>query len=196
MDHEYYDKHAQRFILDTVEVDMSAHYEQFLSYLASGASILDAGSGSGRDSLAFNNKGYRVRAFDASSAMVEATRSLANVPVEKMTFKSAVFDTSFDGIWACASLLHVPRTELSNILENLVSHLKVGGIIYASFKYGHDERQKGSRYFNDLTETSLTKHIEAFSNLQIVEHWISSDHRIGRSDEKWLNCLVQKLVED
>jgi len=190
MSQEYYDNNAERFISDTIDVDMNAHYERFLAYLNDGASILDAGCGSGRDSLAFKNMGYRVQAFDASSAMVEATRSLVNVPVEKMTFQSAVFDATFDGIWACASLLHVPRTELSTVLENLVSYLNVGGIIYASFKYGLDERQKGGRYFNDQTETSLVKNIDAISNLEIVEQWTSGDRRTGRSDEKWLNCLL------
>ena len=190
MSQEYYDNNAERFISDTIDVDMNAHYERFLAYLNDGASILDAGCGSGRDSLAFKNMGYRVQAFDASSAMVEATRSLDNVPVEKMTVQSAVFDATFDGIWACASLLHVPRTELSTVLENLVSYLNVGGIIYASFKYGLDERQKGGRYFNDQTETSLVKNIDAISNLEIVEQWTSGDRRTGRSDEKWLNCLL------
>jgi hypothetical protein len=74
--------------------------------------------------------------------------------------------------------------------------LNVGGIIYASFKYGLDERQKGGRYFNDLTETFLAKHIDAISNLQIVEQWTSGDRRTGRSDEKWLNCLARKLMTD
>ena len=196
MSQEYYNNNAQHFISDTIDVDMNTHYQRFLAHLNDGASILDAGCGSGRDSLAFKNMGYKVQAFDASSAMVEATRSLADVPVQKMTFQIAIFNTSFDGIWACASLLHVPRTELSTVLENLVSHLNVGGIIYASFKYGLDERQKGDRYFNDLTETSLIKHIDAASNLEIVEQWTSGDGRTGRSDEKWLNCLLRKISNE
>jgi 2-polyprenyl-3-methyl-5-hydroxy-6-metoxy-1,4-benzoquinol methylase len=192
----YYDKNAERFISDTINVDMGAHYERFLSYLSAGASILDAGCGSGRDSLAFKKLGYIVQAFDASETMVVATRLLADIPTSKMTFQSAAFDTSFDGIWACASLLHVPRSELSGVIKNLTSYLKINGTIYASFKYGEDEREKGGRYFNDMTEASLSKYIDAISDLNVVEQWISNDQRAGRANERWLNCLVQKVSTD
>lgn len=191
MSEQYYDENVESFISDTINVDMEEHYRKFLSRLTDGASILDAGCGSGRDSLAFKNLGYKVIAFDASSAMVEATKSLAEVPAYQTTFQSAKFETLFNGIWACASLLHVPRQELSKAFENLAAHLKNDGIIYASFKYGVNERQKGDRYFNDLNEDSLKDHINRVSSLEILEHWTSPDQRVGRSDERWLNCLLK-----
>ena len=191
MSEQYYDENFESFISDTINVDMEEHYRKFLSRLTDGASILDAGCGSGRDSLAFKNLGYKVMAFDASSAMVEATKSLAEVPAYQTTFQSAKFETLFNGIWACASLLHVPRQELSKAFENLAAHLKNDGIIYASFKYGVNERQKGDRYFNDLNEDSLKEHINCVSSLEILEHWTSPDQRVGRSDERWLNCLLK-----
>lgn len=193
MSYEHYNKNGARFISDTIKVDMTAQYKKFTSYLHKGASILDAGCGSGRDSLNFKNMGYRVQAFDASSVMVKAARLLANIEVSEMTFQSAMFDISFDGIWACASLLHVPRTELVTVIENLVSYLNFNGILYASFKYGKKERQKGDRYFNDLTEADLVELIGEVSNLRVAEHWINGDPRTGRSDEKWLNCILRKL---
>lgn len=194
MSEQYYNKNFESFISDTINVDMEDHYSRFLSLLSDGASILDAGCGSGRDSLAFKKLGYKVKAFDASSAMVQATKSLAEVPVYQTTFQSAKFETLFNGIWACASLLHVPKRELSKVFDNLAAHLENDGIIYASFKYGANERQKGDRYFNDLTETSLEEHINYVSNLEILEHWTSPDQRQDRGDEKWLNCLLKKLV--
>ena len=132
MSEQYYDENFESFISDTINVDMEEHYRKFLSRLTDRASILDAGCGSGRDSLAFKNLGYKVMAFDASSAMVEATKSLAEVPAYQTTFQSAKFETLFNGIWACASLLHVPRQELSKAFENLAAHLKNDGIIYLS----------------------------------------------------------------
>ncbi len=193
MSYEHYNRNGAQFILDSNDVDMTAQYKRFLSYLPNNASILDAGCGSGRDSLSFKNMGYRVQAFDASSKMVEATKILADIQVSKMTFQSVAFDTSFDGIWACASLLHVPRNELAGVIENLIFYLNAGGIMYASFKYGESERQEGDRYFNDLTEATLLKHIKETSNLQLVEQWTSGNRRTGRSDDKWLNCLLKKL---
>ena len=193
MSKSYYDENAERFISDTTHVDMSGHYERFLPWIPKGGSIVDAGCGSGRDSLAFKEMEYDVHAFDASVAMVEATRALADVPTFQMTFQTCTFDYLFDGIWACASLLHVPRLELSLALSNLASALKADGIIYASFKYGETEREKGDRYFNDLTEQSLDEYVDGISYLKIVETWTTGDVRVGRSDEKWLNCIIQKV---
>lgn len=192
MSKSYYDKNAERFISDTTHVDMSEHYENFLPWIPNGGSIIDAGCGSGRDSLAFKNMGYEVHAFDASSAMVAATRKLAVVPVSKMTFQTCTFNQAFDGIWACASLLHVPRSELSMVLANLASVLNNDGIIYASFKYGDVERDKGGRYFNDMTEELLAEHISDVPSLTITKTWATGDVRVGRSGEKWLNCIMQQ----
>lgn len=193
MSKNYYDENAERFISDTTHVDMSGHYEKFLPWIPKGGSIVDAGSGSGRDSLAFKNLGYDVQAFDASSAMVKATKELADVPVSVMTFQSFSSSYLVDGIWACASLLHAPRSELSLALENLAAALKTDGIIYASFKYGNSEREKAGRYFNDLTETSLAEHVGEVQCLEITNTWTTGDVRDGRSDEKWLNCILKKV---
>lgn len=195
MSKNYYDKNAECFITDTANVDMTEHYEKFLHWIPKGGSIIDAGCGSGRDTLAFEQMGYDVRAFDASVAMVEATRTLATVPTYQMTFQNCAFDELFDGIWACASLLHVPRLELSMALSNLSSAVKVNGIIYASFKYGETERHKGDRYFNDQTENTLFGFVDSVSCLKIVETWATGDVRVGRSEEKWLNCIIQKVLE-
>jgi 2-polyprenyl-3-methyl-5-hydroxy-6-metoxy-1,4-benzoquinol methylase len=194
MSKSYYDENAERFVSDTVNVDMRDFYEKFLQNVPEGGLILDAGCGSGRDSLAFKAMGYAVHAFDASAAMVSVTRNLAKIPTSQMTFQNCKFDIMFDGIWACASLLHVPRSELSMVFLNLASALRSEGIIYASFKYGTKERDKGDRYFNDLNEQSLQETIGGLSCLEIVETWTTGDLRVGRSDEKWLNCIIRKVA--
>ena len=58
----------------------------------------------------------------------------------------------YDGIWACASVLHVPKIELANILQKMCNAVKVGGIIYTSFKYGNFEGERSGRFFCDFTE--------------------------------------------
>lgn len=189
---EFYEEHADSFIAQTAEVDMEALYQRFCRHLHSQASILDAGCGSGRDALAFSQKGYQVVAFDASRKMVDATRKRAGVPVYQMTFQDAQFDKVFDGIWACASLLHVPRDRLSNILERFSSFLVPTGILYASFKYGVEEREKAGRYFNDLNEGRLAEHLKGVPNLKILDVWTTTDQRPDRSNEQWLNCLLAK----
>ena len=190
---EFYETNADSFIAQTANVDMAALYQRFCRHLPEGASILDAGCGSGRDALAFHTMGYDVQAFDASAKMVEAAGQRAGVPVYQMTFEDMTFEQTFDGIWACASLLHVPRTQLSAVLRGIASLLKPNGVLYASFKYGNEERNKDGRYFNDLDEARLAKHIEEVPNLNAIDVWTTSDRRPGRAEERWLNSL---LVQD
>lgn len=187
---KFYETNAESFIAQTVDVDMTSLYQRFCKHLKSGASILDAGCGSGRDALAFARVGYDVVAFDASPKMVDAASERAGVPVYQMTFEDVKFDQRFDGIWACASLLHVPRAQLSEVLRSLASLLNPTGVLYASFKCGEQEREKGGRYFNDLNEKLLVEHLEYVPGLSAREIWITSDRRPDRIDERWLNCLL------
>lgn len=187
---EFYETNADSFIAQTVDVDMAPLYQRFCKHLKPGASVLDAGCGSGRDALAFSRMGYDVVAFDASPKMVAAARDRADVPVYQMTFEDMKFDQPFDGIWACASLLHVPREQLSKVLRSLALALKPTGVLYVSFKYGEQEREKGGRYFNDLNEKLLAEHLEDVPGLNALELWITSDRRSDRGEERWLNCLM------
>ena len=190
---EFYESNADGFIAQTADVDMAGLYQQFCKHLPPKASVLDAGCGSGRDSLAFSNMEYDVVAFDASLKMVDAASKRAGVPVYQMTFEDMKFEQTFDGIWACASLLHAQRAHLSKVLRRLASFLKPTGVLYASFKYGEKEREKGGRYFNDLNEQLLAEHLEAVPGLKLMEVWTTSDRRPDRGDERWLNCLMTHI---
>ncbi len=103
----YYDANAATFIAGTRDVDMSGVRERFLAALppaaAGSARILDAGSGSGRDALAFRLAGHAVEAFDASPEMVAATRTHSAVPTRQMPFEDFAWKHSFEGICATRS---------------------------------------------------------------------------------------------
>ena len=72
---DYYNKYADEFTVSTFKVDMESLYQPFLAELQEGTRILDVGCGSGRDTLAFKNKGYQVDAIDYSEELVKkATR--------------------------------------------------------------------------------------------------------------------------
>lgn len=192
----YYDDHAEEFIRNTSDVNMADLHRPFLEHIPHGGRILDAGCGSGRDSLAFVRLGYEVVSIDASERMVEATRSATGGDVRQMTFESAEFEYEFDGIWACASLLHVPRQELGAVLERLATALKVDGILYLSFKHGNRERTENGRYFNDLDEVALRSLFATDSRLEILKEWTSEDVRNERGDQKWLNALARRRDRD
>ena len=193
MSYQYYDKNADRFLNDTANLDMSGHYQRFLGYLDAGSSVLDAGCGSGRDALKFKDLGYKVSAFDASFKMVQAATKLTGLVVHQMTFEEMSLAQQYDGIWACASLLHVKRAYLKKVLISLSKSLSERGVLYCSFKYGEAERQKGDRYFNDMNEELLDGIISGISSLELAEFWVSSDARKERFSESWLNFVLQKI---
>lgn len=187
----YYQNNAQTFFDGTVNVDMSTLYESFTRHLMPGAQVLDAGCGSGRDAKAFREMGYEVEAFDASSEIVSLASQHSGLSVKQMTFADVNAKERYDGIWCCASLLHVPVQELPAVMQDLANALKPGGIWYVSFKYGDSEREKDGRRFTDMNETSLKALLEASPEIEIESLWTTQDKRPER-DEIWLNALLRK----
>ncbi|ELJ5852322.1 TPA: class I SAM-dependent methyltransferase [Enterobacter kobei] len=187
----YYQNHAKDFFDGTVNVDMTSLYEAFTQHLPHGARVLDAGCGSGRDAKAFHEMGYLVDAFDASSAMVELAKQHTGLPVKLMTFSEIDYKAQYDGIWCCASLLHVPSSELPAVMQKLADALKPGGVWYVSFKYGNGERVQGERRFTDLDEEGLRMGISNITDVAITSLWVTKDYRPERS-ERWLNGILHK----
>ncbi|WP_083258583.1 DUF1801 domain-containing protein [Cellulosilyticum sp. I15G10I2] len=188
----YYNNNAKEFFDGTVNANMSEHYTAFLGKLPQGAHILDAGCGSGRDSLNFKKLGYQVTAIDASSELCKMAKDYIGQEVLQLRFQDITFEKCFDGIWACASLLHVPSTELRSVIGKLTKALKPGGILFATFKHGTFEGERNGRYFHDLTEE---KAIELFTSegIKLEEMWITKDVRPERVDEFWLNIIATNI---
>lgn len=98
----------------------------------------------------------------------------------------------YDGIWACSSILHLTKDELENVMNKMTTALKPNGIIYASFKYGNFSGERNGRYFTDMTEETFKELIKKTDGAALEEQWITSDVRVGRGEEKWLNVLVRR----
>jgi SAM-dependent methyltransferase len=189
---DYYQQNAGTFFADTVDVDMTPLYRRFLRLLPERARILDAGCGSGRDARAFAEVGHKVTAFDASPALVALAEAYLGQPVQCLRFQEAAWQDAFDGIWACASLLHVSASELPDVMARLCRALEPGGILYASFKYGSGEREHHGRRFTDLDEAGLAALLRQVPGLEPVETWTTADLRPGREAERWLNTLLRR----
>ena len=190
---DYYNKHAEEFTTSTFEVDMKSLYQPFLAELPEGARILDVGCGSGRDTLAFKNKGYQLDAIDYSEELVKKATRLTGIPIKLKSFYEVDDYEAYDGIWACASLLHCERSRLAGVLEKMVQALKPNGVIYMSFKYGDSDRDQDGRQFTDLDENQAEALLEQFDNVQQIQQWVTLDQRPDRQ-EKWLNLLWKKYV--
>lgn len=192
---EFYERNADVFYDDTVTADMSPIYGRFLPRVKPGGKILDAGCGSGRDTLAFLRRGYQVDAFDGSSEMVRRACKLTGIKVRHLLFESMVetpLAAKYDGIWCCASLLHVERDALPSVLSALRRALIPGGIMYLSFKYGEKDRVKDGRKFTDLNEEGLVQTLAMVGGCELDDCWVTNDQRPGRCDS-WLNAIVRTV---
>ncbi|MCR5205037.1 MAG: class I SAM-dependent methyltransferase [Lachnospiraceae bacterium] len=191
---DYYDNNAQKFVSGTLDVEFTETQDKFLSYLPESGMILDFGCGSGRDTRYFLSNGYKVDAVDGSETLCKIAAENTGIKVRQMLFSQLDEREKYDGIWACASVLHLTKDELRTVLNKMIRAVKPNGYIYISFKYGEFEGYRGERYFTDFTENTFNSLLTGFSGIKLIDEWISSDVRPGRGDEKWLNIILQKSI--
>lgn len=189
----YYNLNAEKFIENTRNADMHMVRDKFLQLLEENTSILDFGCGSGRDTKFFLEKGYKVTATDGSAELCKLASAFTGIEVKEMLFQNLEAINKYDGIWACSSILHLPKKELYSVIQKMCNALKDRGIIYTSFKYGDFEGERNGRFFTDFTEDSFKKIINDMPELTIEDYWITSDVRPGRDEEKWLNIILRKM---
>jgi SAM-dependent methyltransferase len=189
---DYYNENADEFVAGTVGVDFRKNQNRFLCKLNPGDYILDFGCGSGRDTKYFLDKGYKVDATDGSSELCRLASEYTGIQVKQMLFQELDAHEKYNGIWACSSILHLPKEELKIVLKKMILALKKNGVIYTSFKYGEFEGERNGRYFTDFTINTFTEFMQGIDNLKLEEYWITGDVRPGRGEEKWLNIIMQK----
>ena len=191
----FYNETAKDYRDRTMNLDMGPLYAPFLSRLPAGGHILDAGCGPGRDARVFKDLGFVVTAIDGSPEMCHLAGEHLGQHVHRMGFLDIEWVRRFDGIWACASLLHVHPRDLPDAFQRLTNALKRPGVLYASFKHGKTQGMRGGRWFTDLTETTLRDAMQHSPELIIRELWRTADLREGRQNEIWLNAIAT-LDED
>ena len=191
---EYYNQHAADFTADTQSSDMTEKYASFLNRVKPGGHILDLGCGSGRDSFQFLKRGYQVTSVDGSEKLCRIAEAYTGQKVHHMLFDEISWQNEFDGVWACASLLHCTMEELPAILQKVADGLKPDGVLYLSFKYGAFAGWKNGRYFTYLTEESLKNLLAAVPELHLEEISLNGDVRPDRENEMWLNAIVGKRI--
>lgn len=188
----YYNKNASDFVSGTVNVDFTATQNKFLDKLPGNARILDFGCGSGRDTKYFLEQGYQVDAIDGSEELCRLASQYTGIQVRHMYFQELDVEDTYDGIWACSSILHLPKVELLPVMKKMAAALKRNGIIYTSFKCSEFEGERNGRYFTDFTIETFREFVAPIEELSITEFWITGDVRLGRGEEKWLNIILQE----
>jgi SAM-dependent methyltransferase len=193
---DYYNKYASIYFENTVDLNMEEILDKFISFLPEAGTILDLGCGSGRDSLYFINKGFDVTAMDGSEELCQLASIHIGPDVLNMQFSELDFQQVFDGIWACASLLHTTPEQLHEILGKVSDSLNPGGVLYMSFKYGDFQGYRNGRYFADYKIHDIEEVLEAHRDLAIIEMWKTTDFRPEREEDSWLNIIVKKAEEE
>ncbi|MBX4928897.1 class I SAM-dependent methyltransferase [Rhizobium binae] len=147
--------------------------DAFLARLAPGAAILELGCGGGQDSAYMLSQGFDVTPTDGSAELARQAEMLIGRPVRVMLFQQLDAESAYDGVWAHASLLHVPRSELADVFARIRAALRTSGRLHASFKAGEAEGYDDlGRYYNYPSAAWLSALLSegGWRDIAIAEH--------------------------
>lgn len=176
---EYYEKHAAVYADRTYSFEnfdgLLDDVVQFETMLPAGSTVADLGAGGGRDARHFVGHGFTVLAVDATMALLRRCETAVgpsggalipvNADIRRLPFRSE----SINGIWACASLVHLRREDIGDTIEQFHSVLMRRGAIGISMKVGtHSERRSDGRLFTYASADELTGWLHSAGFRQIV----------------------------
>jgi SAM-dependent methyltransferase len=190
----FYRANAQSYFDRTFSLSMDHLYRPFLEAVGARGRILDVGSGSGRDVKAFRALGYEAFGIEASPELAQLASSHVGPYFTVARVESFVTNERFDAIWACASLLHLPRAELYGTIRRLRGLLRPGGVFFATVQTGTGDlvQADGRRY----TYYSAAEFEDAVSEsgLQVQRAWESRDV-MRPNGPRWINVIARRGVE-
>ncbi len=192
----YYERNAAMYAEQTSRADLSHLYAPFLALLPPAARILDVGCGGGRDLKAFRQRGFDPVGIDPSPALVEIARRYSGAEALVGKVEDLQLSDAFDGVWACASLLHLPRRVFPEALRRIHSALVGGGVLFLSVQSGAgDLVGEDGRFFARYDSSALRLALKD-ANFQLLRIWDSEDSLPGRAALTWLNLLAKKPAGD
>lgn len=188
----FYESHAQEYFARTVGADMSALYDRFLPHVRPGGRILDLGCGSGRDLRAFRERGFDACGIDASPTLAKLATGHSGVSCVPMRLEDLQSEAEFDGIWACASLLHIRKGRLPPVLRRVRRALVPGGLLFASVRLGEGEvTAADGRLFAYYSLEELEDQCKK-AGLHVEDRWTSDDTLRERlRSMRWANVIAR-----
>ena len=187
---DYYNKNAAQYYNQTVEMGMEDIIEEFIKYIPADGAILDLGCGSGRDSVYFMEEGFDVTSIDGSKELCELAKIEIGQEVHNIMFEDLEFENVFDGVWACASLLHVKKSEIHNILQKISRSLVDNGVLYMSLKHGDFEGVRDDRYYADYRTGEIKEILKKIPEFEILAMYTKRREKTDK--QSWLNIFVRK----
>jgi SAM-dependent methyltransferase len=237
----FYETHASAYASKFDNFDMSLFRQRFIdaientrsqrnvNFTENTISILDVGSGTGRDTYEFLKKGYVITAMEPSPALLRECRrkirmaykependkmkhaaELSIKRCSEITFDEMRCRNEFDGVWASASLLHVPTEQMEDVLHKIILALKSNGVLFMSLKYGHGEHEYDQRFYTYFTRKDIRALLKSSDCTREIKVWLSDANGkdisaikqlmawwfewVGYFDRRlWLNIIVKKL---
>jgi SAM-dependent methyltransferase len=189
---DHYERNSESFWQGTRDHDVSQNIDAFLSALPKGKSldILDLGCGPGRDMCTFKSLGHRPVGLDGSKTFCRMAYQNSGCPALHQQFLSLELELgSFDGIFANASLFHVPSQELTKVLQKLHRALRPDGVLFSSNPRGNGEGWQGQRYGHYMEFEEYKAYLEG-SDFKILNHYYRPAD-MPRAQQAWL-AIVSK----
>jgi 2-polyprenyl-3-methyl-5-hydroxy-6-metoxy-1,4-benzoquinol methylase len=188
----YYNKNAKAYFNSTIKVNMLETANHFLSFIKDKGTIIDIGAGSGRDMKYVKDKGFKVEGIDASQDLCRLASEYSGCRVSCVKIQEWFPDKRYDGIWACASLVHLVDFEIEDFIRRLCELLEKNGVAYLSFKKGiHTGYDEKGRFFSDYPEEKVQRIFKQSSIIELIDLWETED-RMKRDDLIWVNILLRK----
>jgi ubiquinone/menaquinone biosynthesis C-methylase UbiE len=190
-----YDQIAASYATHSAGADpatLAATRVRFAAYLVAGARVLDVGCGPGWDAEQLRQLGLRASGLDRSRAMLNQSRRRA-IPVLLGDMRALpVPDDALDGLWVCASFLHIPKHDAPAVLGEFRRALRPGGVMYIGVKQGQGERWVthslgGQRFFAFYSGGELDALLNEHG-FNLIDGWIAADSQ-GRPED-WINRLL------
>ena len=188
---DFYAREAKAYD-EQAKQGVSSQLAGFMARLPPGATVLELGCGSGRDSEALMKAGFDVTPTDGTPEMAAIAEKRLRRPVKVLLFEDIADVDVFDGVWANACLLHVPQDQLASVLRRIQKALRAGGIFYASYKTGGPHgRDRFGRYYNRPDAAWLR---QTYGDLSWSQFDIAEGHEPGYFGEPsdWLYVTATK----
>jgi 2-polyprenyl-3-methyl-5-hydroxy-6-metoxy-1,4-benzoquinol methylase len=191
---DHYEQNALSFWQGTRDHDVSQNTQAFIKALPATKplDILDFGCGPGRDLITFKSMGHNPIGLDGSQAFCLMAKKYSGCHTLNQQFLNLDLKAGqFDGIFANASLFHIPSQELANVLKMLHQSLRPNGILFSSNPRGDQEGWSGQRYGHYMELENFETYL-AQAGFKILNHYYRPAG-LPRNEQPWLAVISQRI---